>query len=110
MRDITIRIERIKCLLIEAKSRMLAITDENFDAKLTEVRQLLKESREHKYYLLSRYSVSELKAFEPELTNLTKQVAETFDNIGKRKKSELLILAERIKFVQNQKKLVNYHR
>ena len=110
MSDVTKRIERIRYLISEAGRQMLSATNMDFDEKLTRVRQLLKESREHKFYLLSKYSITELKPFEPELTSLTKQVSEIFDNIGKKKKSELMILAERIKFVQNQKKLVNYHR
>lgn len=110
MSELKKRIERIKYLLSEADNQMLKVTNENFYSTLTRVKQLLKESRENKFYLLSKYDVSELKTFEPELTNLTKQVAETFDNIGKKKKLELTALAERIKSVQNQKKLVNYHR
>ncbi len=110
MSDVTKRVERIRYLISEAGRQMLSATNMDFDEKLAHVRQLLKESREHKIYLLSKYSIAELEQFEPELTKLTKQVSEIFDNIGKKKKSELMILAERIKFVQNQKKLVNYHR
>lgn len=110
MSDINKRIERIKFLLNESYQKMNGITDDTFTSTFAEVKTLLEESQEHKYFILSKYSPTELKAYEPELTKLTKHVAELFDNIIEKKNNELMILANRIKFVQNQKKLVNYHR
>ena len=110
MSDIRKRIDRIKFLLKESYNKMNGITDERFNQTFAEVKSMLKESQDHKYFILAKYSQSELTAYEPELTELTKQVSGIFDNIIEKKNNELIILAKRIKIVQNQKKLVNYHR
>ncbi len=104
------KIERIKFLLSEAHKNLCNITEDNFDETLLRVKKMLAESQKNKSYLLAKFSMPELKIFEPELTKLSKQISETFDNIIEKKRQDIAVVADRIKFVQNQKKLVNYHR
>jgi len=104
------RIERIKFLLIEADKSINDITDSNFNRNFSYVKKLLNESQKHKSFLLANYTKAELMIFEPELTNLTKQLKKSFDNIIENKKRELDRISVQMKYNLNQKKLVNYIR
>ena len=68
------KIERIRFLLNEASKSLKDITNNNFEKNLLFVKNALKESQEHKLFLLENYSKAELMIFEPDLTNLTKQI------------------------------------
>ena len=103
-------IERIKFLLTETESKLNNLKDENFDVSLSEINAMLAESQKHKNLLLAQYKMRDLKAFEPELTRLSKQISELFDNIIKKKRRDLDTITEKMKSVQNRKKLANYHR
>ncbi len=104
------KIEQIKNLLKEANERMSHLTNDNFDESFPEIKGMLADSQKQKNALLAVYPPAELKVFEPELNLLTKQLTESFDNIIKKKREDLSILAEKIKSVQNKMKLANYHR
>ncbi len=104
------KIERINFLLTEANNRLSKISENNFDETLSVVKGMLNESQKHKAFLLSSYSKAELKIFEPDLTKLTKQIKECFDNIIENKKIEIDKVRTQIKYTQNRKKLVNYIR
>ncbi len=104
------KIERIKFLLNEAYRSLNSITESNFDETLRNVKAMLDESRKHRAFLLAGYSKAELKVFEPDLTKLTKQIKDCFDNNIKNKKLEVDKVLRQIKYTQNKKKLVNYIR
>ncbi len=104
------RIERINALLSEANKSLNAITNENFDKTMADVKTMLNESLKHRAFLLTNFSEEELKNFEPDLTRLTKQIKESFDNIIANKKTEIEKIRLQIEYTQNRKKLVNYIR
>ncbi len=104
------RIERIKILLKEADKSLNDITNSNFGGNFAYVKKLLNESQKHKSFLLTNYTKEELMIFEPELTNLTKQIRKSFDSIIENKKIELDRIKVQMKYKLNQKKLINYIR
>ena len=104
------KIELIKFLLKKANEKMNHLTNDNFDESFSEIKGLLAESHKHRNALLAVYPPAELKVYGPELNLLTKQLSESFDNIIKKKREDLGILADKIKSVQNKRKLANYHR
>jgi hypothetical protein len=104
------KIERIRFLLNEAKKSLNEITNNNFEKNLLYVKNALKESQKHKLFLLENYSKAELMIFEPDLTNLAKQIKKSFDDIIEIKKLELEKVKSQMKHKLNQKKLVNYIR
>ncbi len=104
------KLERIFFLLNEVYKNLNDISEENFDKTMSRVRNLLSESQKHKTFLLKNFSKAELMKFEPYLTNLTKQIKESFDNISENKKLEIEKVRLQIQYTQNRKKLVNYIR
>lgn len=104
------KIDRIKFLLNEVYNKLHNISEDSFHETLTSIRNMLSESKELKTYLLAHFAMSELKTFEPELTKLSKQISETFDNTITKKKLEINKISEKIKCTQNRKKLAHYHR
>ncbi len=104
------KIERIIFILNEVYKNLNNIGEENFDKTMSHVRSLLNESQRHKAFLLENFSKDELENFEPYLTNLTKQIKESFDNIIEKKKIEIEKVRLQIQYTQNRKKLVNYIR
>jgi hypothetical protein len=104
------KIEKIKLLLFEVEEILKNTTNNNFDRNFPFVKKLLKESQKYKSFLLANYSRDELMIFEPDLTNLTKQIKKTFDYIIENKKIELDNIKSQMRYTQNKRKLVNYIR
>ena len=110
MIDLGKKIEELKCLLKQSLNHLNGINSQNFDFNIGFAKNSMKSALALRQELKSGYNFEELKIFDPELTNMAKQISEKFDNIVREKRQELEIVAKKIKMVQNQKKLLNYSR
>ena len=104
------KVEKIKLLLFEAEEILKNTTNNNFDRNFPFVKKLLKEAQTYKSFLLANYSRDQLMIFEPDLTNLAKQIKKSFDYIIENKKIELGNIKAQMRYTQNKRKLVNYIR
>lgn len=110
MTQLESKIEKIKLLLLQADKELNKIDSEGFDIIFPKVKKLLQESKVNKSYLLKNYSLTQLTSYNKELTDLTKQIKKSFDDIIEKKRKEMDRISFEMKSIQNRKKLVNYIR
>ncbi|MDP4114565.1 MAG: hypothetical protein Q8903_00435 [Bacteroidota bacterium] len=103
-------ITRIKGLLNVVANDLDFLTDENFDFKLKEVQNCLKEVQQIKFSLKNTYNNDILQPYENELSDITKQIGKKFDYLIKARTEESIEVNKQLANIQNQKKLTLYDR
>ena len=110
MIDLGKKIEEIKGLLMQSLGYLDELDSKNFDFNLNFAKNLMKNAHILKQQIKSEHKIEDLRIFEPDLTNIAKQISDKFDNILVEKRLEMKIIAKKLRMIQNQKKLLNYSR
>ncbi|MHB8338946.1 MAG: hypothetical protein ACYC6P_15980 [Ignavibacteriaceae bacterium] len=103
-------INNIKFLLNEVLQVLNSVDDKNFDNNLIKAKHGMEKMDELKLSLKKTYPYEELKKYDPELVEITKQIQDSFDNLFTRKKNQFAELGKQIAALRNKSKLVNYYR
>ena len=103
-------INNIKFLLNEVLQVINSVDDKNFDNNLIKAKHGMEKMDELKLSLKKTYPYEELKKYDPELVEITKQIQDSFDNLFTRKKNQFAELGKQIAALRNKSKLVNYYR
>ncbi len=108
--DLEKKINKLKFYFLLALKELNELTHENFSDNLATAKSCMQDAEILKNELKKEYKYEVLKPYEKELMKITKQIREKYDNIVESKKLEMARISERIRFIQNKKKLVNYIR
>ncbi len=103
-------INNIKFLLNEVLQVINSVDDKNFDNNLIKAKHGMEKMVELKLSLKKTYPYEELKKYDLELVEITKQIQDSFDNLFTRKKNQFAELGKQIAALRNKSKLVNYYR
>ena len=103
-------INKIKFLLSKIISDLELAQTDDFTSNFANAKERMILVKSMKTKLLENFPLEELMTFDKELTTLTKLIQEKYDNIVEYKKKQLKEVSERIRFIQNRKKLISYNR
>lgn len=104
-----LEIDKMKFLLNKVISDLVLVETEEFQPNFDNAKTRMILFNKIKDNLIKEYPVEELRKYENELISLTKQIRNKFDNIVKKKKSDMATISARMKHIQNRKKLINYN-
>lgn len=103
-------IDKIKFLLKKVLSDLDLVESGEFQKNFDNAKERMISFQKLKNELIKDYPVEELKKYDAELTMLTKQINNKYDNIIEVKKKLMQEIELRMKLLQNRKKLINYSR
>ncbi len=103
-------IEKLKDIFNHVLVFLNEMNDENLRYNLEKAKVMMQNAHYLRKELLSGFEIEELKYFDDDLSKITKQVSDKFDNIITNKRLELEIVSKKLILMQNQKKLINYSR
>ena len=110
MVDIANKIEVLKNNLEEIDRGLGLIDFQNFDNQLFLINEKINSVRNLRTELLKKYNITELKKYNDNLNDKTKQIQFKFDNLIKEYKSLVFDISSKLIQIENKKKLVNYSR
>lgn len=110
MNDLEEKIEKLKKQLRRTLFFLNGLNSQNFDINLSEAQNTMQNAHILRHEIMAGNRIDDLRIFEPDLALMAKQISDKFDNIVSEKRTELGIVAKKLKLVQNQKKLLNYSR
>ena len=110
MVDIANKIEVLKNNLEEIDRGLGLIDFQNFDNQLFLINEKINSVRNLRTELLKKYNITELKKYNDNLNDKTKQIQFKFDNLIKEYKSLVFDISSKLIQIENKKKLVNYLR
>lgn len=110
MKNLEQKIIKTRQFLTQALFFLREFKEKREPGSLNNAKEMVKKVELLKRELLKDYEIEDLKNFDPILTNIAKQISDTFDNIIRDKNLEMSIVAKKLKLLQNQKKILNYSR
>ena len=104
------KIDVIKELFDKTLFELNGISIDHFDSHFNRAKKNVTDINKLREELLQDFSLEELEKYDQELLDLAKQIKNTYDNIIGKFTEERNILSEKLKSVQNKKKIANYSR
>ena len=103
-------VDKLHNILLKIYTELNDVCPANFNEKMPQIQLLEKEMLQRRELLSRQYLPDELKLHEIKLTNITKLISEKYDNLITAYKNDLQIIKQKLKSLQNEKKIANYSR